>query len=768
MPHKCQDIVILLYEKKTVVVFLLRLKDKYMVRETKYKVNIKLAVGMCLLFITGLIFISKDRLNRETIMESMDDRSDLIVLFNEAPDEQELSMILEAYNQNVKLVEHFEDYALISVSNSQVLEEVMAYLLNHPLVRIVEPNGQIELMQTTNDTYSSAQWAINNPGNYSVYYDDQIRVLQSTEDVDMNISEAWMDMYQEEIDFRKVIVAIIDTGVDYTHPDLKGQIWENKNEIPGDGIDNDNNGFVDDIYGWDFYNDDSSVCHYKYDKKADVNLALPEDNDDHGTHIAGIIAAVSDNEVGIAGIGSNIDIELMILKVNGGPEGTGSISDAILAIKYATMMGADICNISWGTSQYSYALQEVIRESDMLFVAAAGNLGSDNDNKPVYPASYDLENLISTTFIDANGRLTRLSNYGKVSVDIAAPGSDIISTVVGSYNTYSGSSMAAPHVSGVASLIYSYKEGLYPSAVKDLIINTLKPLSSLEGKVLYPGIPNANKALSEIPQIKTDLLYPIIELDTIYNSREFIVPINIVDQGGSGIRTVRWLAGKRKLEDFNRGTSGFEVKDRQIKVSRAGIYTIYTSDYAGNESIKHYEVTEDISPPTISANYKISKDYKKRTISIKVQDSQSGIRRVKYLSGKKEFSDFLPAGSGTEIKLDKARGSFSVKKDGIYSIYAIDNRGNQVVKQIEVKTIKADEIKFTRSHKSMKIGESYYLRAFVKPANTTDVISYTSSNKGVAIVDNRGEIIALSEGTAIITARTNSGQEVSCRIKVDK
>ena len=105
--------------------------------------------------------------------------------------------------------------------------------------------------------------------------------------------------------------------------------------------------------------------------------------------------------------------------------------------------------------------------------------------------------------------------------------------------------MAAPHVSGVASLIYSYKEGLYPSAVKDLIINTLKPLSSLEGKVLYPGIPNANKALSEIPQIKTDLLYPIIELDTIYNSREFVVPINIVDQGGSGIRTVRWLAGKK-------------------------------------------------------------------------------------------------------------------------------------------------------------------------------------------------------------------------------
>ena len=116
------------------------------------------------------------------------------------------------------------------------------------------------------------------------------------------------------------------------------------------------------------------------------------------------------------------------------------------------MMGADICNISWGTDQNSPALKEVIKESDMLFVAAAGNQGLNNDHKPVYPASYKLDNLISVTFIDAFGRLTRLSNYGKKSVDIAAPGSDILSTAVGSYKTLSGSSMAVPQVSAVAAL----------------------------------------------------------------------------------------------------------------------------------------------------------------------------------------------------------------------------------------------------------------------------------------------------------------------------
>ncbi|HHX11324.1 MAG TPA: S8 family serine peptidase, partial [Clostridiales bacterium] len=555
---------------------------------------------------------------------------------------------------------------------------------------------------------------------------------------------------------------------DYTHPDLAEHIWVNQNEISNDDIDNDNNGYVDDVYGWDFYNDDASVCHYIYDRKTNLNLSLPEDNDNHGTHIAGVIAAVADNGLGVAGIASNIDIKLMILKINGGSEGTGSISDAILAIKYATKMGAEICNISWGTTRYSPALKETIKESDMLFVAAAGNLGSDNDNKPVYPASFKLDNLISVTFIDANGRLTKLSNYGKSSVEIAAPGTDIMSTVVGSYQTLSGSSMAAPHVSALASLLYSYDSNLYPSAIKNIIIETLKPITGLKDAILYPGIPNAYNALLEVGKIRLDITPPIIKLETAYDKGDIIVPIQVEDEGGSGVRVIRWLSGIREITDFNRGTTGLAVENDQINVSKAGTYTIYASDYAGNESIQIHEIEDDKVPPSITFSYNISEDYKTRTVNIRVVDRQSGIRRVKYLPGNKKESDFLPVGSGTEIKFENDRGRFNVEKDGIYTLYAIDNRGNHIAKPIDIRTVLSEDIKFTQSDMSMIVGDRYDLRAFVKPANTTDVIIYTSSNDRVALINNKGRIVALSEGTATVTARTNNGIKVICRIVVKR
>ena len=175
-----------------------------------------------------------------------------------------------------------------------------------------------------------------------------------------------------------------------------------------------------------------------------------------------------------------------------------------------------------------------------------------------------------------------------------------------------------------------------------------------------------------------------------------------------------------------------------------------------------------MTPPVISAGYTVADDYKSRTVTVKVKDSKSGVKRVKYMPGNRKASDFLPAGAGTEIKLKDNKATFKVKNDGYYTIYAIDYRGNQTVRLINVKTVVSEEIKFTRSEKIMKVGEKYVLQAFVKPANTTDAITYSSTDERVAVVYNDGRVIALSEGTTVITARTSNGHKAVCRITVKR
>lgn len=630
-----------------------------------------------------------------------------------------------------------------------------------------EANYQVQSMTTNKDPYSDAQWALQNKGSYISYRNSLMRQVISTEDVDMDILEAWSYLDRVQGEKRGVIIAIIDTGVDYQHPDLADHIWINEGEIPDDGIDNDNNGYIDDVYGWDFYNDDSTVAHYKYDEYQNKYLADPEDNDDHGTHIAGIIGAIADNGIGIAGIASNIDIKLMILKINGGPKGTGTISNAVEAIRYATMMGADICNISWGTHQYTEALREVIEKSDMLFIAAAGNSGTDNDEEPVYPANLELDNLISVSYVDADGELTDLSNYGNNTVDIAAPGEDIYSTIVGGYAAMSGSSMAVPQVSAVAALIYSAFDGAYATNVKELIINNMKPISGLSGQLIQPGIPNAYLALQAAENILVkDSQPPVLIVDTIYDKGVIRVPIEVQDEGGSGVRVLLWQSGEKSPMDFNRGMTGMLVTNNELVLDKAGVYTFYAADYTGNETIMTYEVLDDTSAPKITHSYKISDTYKTRTVTVKVKDTDSGIKRAKYMEGKRKISEFLPAGAGTEITLNNGRGTFKVKKDGIYSVYAIDNRGNAIVKQFEIRTVKATEIKLSQTRKQLDVGDEFALKTFIKPFNTTDRITFTSNNEEVATVTNSGIIKAQLEGKATITAKTSSGRKASIIITV--
>lgn len=362
-------------------------------------------------------------------------------------------------------------------------------------------SSEIRKFSTSDDTYADSQWYIKNSGHYINYSDKSNQEFSSNKGIDMNVAKAWDYIKKAEKAKHEVVVAVIDTGIDYNHPDLANNIWTNPGEIPGDNIDNDNNGFVDDVHGWDFYNQDASV--YEYEEKDDQKIASYSDNDNHGTHVAGIIAAVANNNQGIAGVASDVNIKIMSLKVNGGPNGSGNMEDAVKAIKYAEKMGAKICNISWGALGYTEELRIAIKQSKMLFVAAAGNFASNNDEQPVYPSNFGFDNLISVTAVDSMGALGEKADYGVGSVDIAAPGIDIYSTVVGGYDYMSGTSMAAPQVSAVAALAYAEDNRLSAVQVKNLILNHIKPLPQLKGFVKHEGIPDAYeliKAAGELNQ----------------------------------------------------------------------------------------------------------------------------------------------------------------------------------------------------------------------------------------------------------------------------
>lgn len=278
-----------------------------------------------------------------------------------------------------------------------------------------------------------------------------------------------------------VVVAVIDTGIDYRHEDLAGNLWKNQREIPNNGLDDDQNGYVDDIYGWNFYNDTND----------------PFDDNQHGTHVSGIIGAIAGNRIGT--IGMSPKVSLMACKFLG-RDGRGTTSTAIRAIEYAMKNGAKILNNSWGGPRFSQPLLDTIKTAErmgVLFVAAAGNYDRDSDEEPLYPASYDAGNIISVASSDSGDTKSVFSNYGRISVDLAAPGSAIYSTLPnGSYGNLDGTSMATPHVSGAAALIWAHRQDLSLYDLKDLILKSVDPIDSMKDLTVTGGRLNVYNALA--------------------------------------------------------------------------------------------------------------------------------------------------------------------------------------------------------------------------------------------------------------------------------
>lgn len=343
----------------------------------------------------------------------------------------------------------------------------------NPHVAYVEPNFIVNTVATPNDPQFSALYGLNNVGQTG-----------GTPDADIDAPEAW-DL---QTGSQNVLVADIDTGVDYTHGDLAANIWTNPAETIN-GVDDDGNGLVDDIHGWNFV--------------ASNNHSI--DDNGHGTHTAGTIAAVGNNTIGVAGVAWRASV--MSVKFLD-QSGSGFSSDAAEAIIYAADMGARIANNSWGSSAFSQVIEDAIAYADargMLFIAAAGNDGMNNDVARFYPCSSRQGNVLCVAATDHDDQRAVFSNYGQKTVDLGAPGSNILSTVptgtcqlcdASGYQYLSGTSMATPHVTGAAALLLSQFPNLTTTELKALLVGSVDPKSTLAGVTTSGGRLNVSRALA--------------------------------------------------------------------------------------------------------------------------------------------------------------------------------------------------------------------------------------------------------------------------------
>jgi len=651
-------------------------------------------------------------------------------------------------------------------------------------VAYAEPDYIVTINATPNDTDFGLQWGLNN-----------------NNDADIDAPEAW-DIGTGN---NSVVVAVIDSGVDYNHPDLTNQIWSNPNEIPGNGRDDDGNGFVDDVRGWDFADNDNN----------------PIDEHNHGTHVAGVIGAQTNNARGIAGI--NWNVQIMALKFMNA-QGAGSTSAAIQAIDYAVANGAMVSNNSWGGGGFSQALFDAIQAANQrnhLFIAAAGNDGANTDTTAHYPSSYNLPNIISVAATDQQDRLATFSNFGSRTVDLAAPGFQIHSTIRnGQYQAFSGTSMASPFVAGVAGLLLGQNSTLTVSELKAAILDNADPIGALSGRVLTGGRLNAFNSITGITAgAPTTPVTPVVIGTPTATTLTIGDTLQLSATGGDGAYT--WTSqnpNRARIDSTGLLTATASGSARVIatdgtglvsstlvlninvpasatlvlnpanltqmglnaitQISVSGGTTPYTWS-SSDSTVASLAPTADTSRASITANNAgsfrititdaVGAVIDSGTISVSAPDLSIGASKTTLTTGENiqltvngGTSPYTWDSANTTVASVDGGGLVSAINAGLSSISVTDVTGTSRSVNLEVINTPSGNLNISPADSVVNIGA----RARLKATGGGATFTWTSAAPAIASIDSRGIVTATAEGITQITATDENGISGTTNIEV--